>query len=87
MPAGITWDEEFVGEVDRTVKACKVFLFFPIYWLCYSQINGNLGTMAASMRLNGTPNDLIQNLDPIFIIVSALLSLQPWKVIQELYFR
>jgi hypothetical protein len=26
----------------------------------YSQIDGNLGTVAAAMKLNGTPNDLIQ---------------------------
>jgi len=65
----ITWDDEFVGEVSRTFKACKVFLFFPFYWLCYSQIDGNLTTVAAGMQLNGTPNDLIQNLNPISIII------------------
>jgi POT family proton-dependent oligopeptide transporter len=69
LPVKITWDEEFVGEVARTCSACKVFLFFPIFWLCYSQIDGNLGTMAAAMTLDGTPNDLIQNLNPISIIV------------------
>ena len=31
---GMTWDDEFVGEVARTVKACQVFMFFPFYWLC-----------------------------------------------------
>ncbi|KAJ7140087.1 peptide/h+ symporter protein [Mycena crocata] len=69
LPAKITWDDEFVGEVHRTMSACKVFLFFPIFWLCYSQIDGNLGTVAAGMKLNGTPNDLIQNLNPISIII------------------
>jgi len=89
LPAKMTWDEEFVGEVARTLNACNVFLFFPFFWLCefffsvisvispfshriflaYSQIDGNLGTVAASMTLNGTPNDLIQNLNPISIIV------------------
>jgi proton-dependent oligopeptide transporter, POT family len=68
-PAKITWDDEFVGEVARTCSACKVFLFFPFFWLCYSQIDGNLGTMAGSMTLRGTPNDLIQNLNPISIII------------------
>ncbi|KAF9535178.1 peptide/h+ symporter protein [Crepidotus variabilis] len=68
-PAAITWDEEFVGEVARTCNACAVFLFFPFYWLCYSQIDGNLGTVAASMTLHGTPNDLIQNLNPISLII------------------
>jgi POT family proton-dependent oligopeptide transporter len=69
VPSRITWDEEFVGEVSRTVSAVKVFFFFPIYWLCYSQIDGNLGTMAGSMTLRGTPNDLIQNLNPITLII------------------
>ncbi|CAL1711653.1 unnamed protein product [Somion occarium] len=68
-PATVTWDSDFVDEVYRTYKACQVFLFFPFFWLCYSQIDGNLGTMAASMRLNGTPNDLIQNLNPISIVI------------------
>ncbi|PPR08189.1 hypothetical protein CVT24_001572 [Panaeolus cyanescens] len=69
VPASITWDDQFVGEVARTCNACGVFLFFPFFWLCYSQIDGNLGTVAAGMTLNGTPNDLIQNLNPISIIV------------------
>ncbi|KAF8076961.1 peptide/h+ symporter protein [Lyophyllum atratum] len=69
VPAKITWDDEFVGEVGRTLNACTVFLFFPVFWLCYSQIDGNLGTVAAGMTLHGTPNDLIQNLNPISIII------------------
>ncbi|GLB34350.1 putative POT family protein [Lyophyllum shimeji] len=69
VPAKMTWDDEFVGEVGRTLNACTVFLFFPVFWLCYSQIDGNLGTVAAGMTLKGTPNDLIQNLNPISIII------------------
>ncbi|KAJ7592905.1 peptide/h+ symporter protein [Mycena floridula] len=69
IPSRITWDDDFVGEVERTVKACAVFLYFPFFWLCYSQIDGNLGTVAGSMTLNGTPNDLIQNLNPISLII------------------
>ncbi|KAJ7495131.1 hypothetical protein FB451DRAFT_1477669 [Mycena latifolia] len=68
VPGNITWDDESVGEVHRTMVACKVFLFFPIYWLCYSQIDGNLGTVAAGMTLHGSPNDLDKNLDPIAIV-------------------
>lgn len=36
LPAKITWDEQFVGEVSRTVNAVKVFFFFPAYWICKS---------------------------------------------------
>ncbi|KAF9034058.1 peptide/h+ symporter protein [Panaeolus papilionaceus] len=69
LPSKMTWDDTFVAEVARTCNACGVFLFFPFFWLCYSQIDGNLGTVAAGMTLNGTPNDLIQNLNPISIII------------------
>ncbi|KAH6902587.1 peptide transporter PTR2B [Coprinopsis sp. MPI-PUGE-AT-0042] len=69
VPASITWDDTFVAEVSRTISACAVFLFFPFYWLCYSQIDGNLSTTAAGMRLNGAPNDLLQNLNPLSIII------------------
>ncbi|KAJ7866251.1 peptide/h+ symporter protein [Mycena olivaceomarginata] len=86
IPGRITWDDEFVGEMHRTVEACKVFLFFPIYWLYFSQIDGNLGTVVSGMKLNGKlpklnkviwsscasagpPNDLINNLDPISIVI------------------
>ncbi|KAH6903877.1 peptide transporter PTR2B [Coprinopsis sp. MPI-PUGE-AT-0042] len=61
VPASITWDDTF---------RLRSFLFFPFYWLCYSQIDGNLSTTAAGMRLNGAPNDLLQyNLNPLSIII------------------
>jgi POT family proton-dependent oligopeptide transporter len=68
-PGKLLWDDEFVSEVARTVKACAVLIWFPVFWLCYSQIDGNLSTVAAAMQLKGTPNDLIQNLNPITLIV------------------
>lgn len=68
-PRKLLWDDEFVSEVSRTIKACLVLVWFPVFWLCYSQIDGNLSTVAASMQLGGTPNDLIQNLNPITIII------------------
>ncbi|KAF9053598.1 PTR2-domain-containing protein [Hymenopellis radicata] len=67
MPSRITWDDQFVGEVVRTLKACQVFSALPFFYLCYSQIDGNLGTVAAGMRL-----DLLiflRNLNPIVIII------------------
>ncbi|CAG7854898.1 Probable peptide transporter ptr2 AltName: Full=Peptide permease ptr2 [Serendipita indica DSM 11827] len=68
-PKKLLWDDEFVAEVSRTVKACAVLIWFPVFWLCYSQIDGNLSTVAAAMQLKGTPNDLIQNLNPVTLIV------------------
>ena len=46
-PKKMLWDDEFVREVSRTLKACLVFLYFPIFWLAYSQIDGNLATVCS----------------------------------------
>jgi POT family proton-dependent oligopeptide transporter len=65
----LTWDDAFVDEVKRTAKACHIFLFFPLYWIAYNQLTTNLVSMAGTMTLHGTPNDLFQNFDPIALII------------------
>merc|ERR1711939_558222 len=40
-----------------------------LYWLAYGQMTGNLTSQAAVMELNGVPNDIIQNLNPISIVI------------------
>jgi proton-dependent oligopeptide transporter, POT family len=32
------WDDTFIEELRRALVACKVFLFFPLYWLVYNQV-------------------------------------------------
>jgi len=79
MPSKITWDDEFVGEVFRTVHACGVFLFFPLFNLCtslpptsYSQCLSSLLlyrllSNRRKLRNNGRRNDITRNtqrLDP-----------------------
>ncbi|KIW08204.1 uncharacterized protein PV09_01134 [Verruconis gallopava] len=68
-PAWMTYDDAWVDEVRRGLKACKVFLFLPIFFLAYNQINNNLTSQAATMNLHGAPNDLITNLNPISIVI------------------
>lgn len=63
------WTDSFVEELKSGLKACKVFLFFPIYWLCYNQIVGNLISQAAQMNTGGLPNDIVNNIDPITLII------------------
>jgi len=65
----ITWDDVFVDEVKRTLRACQIFVFYPLYWISYNQITTNLISQAATMKLNGTPNDLVQNFDAIALII------------------
>lgn len=68
-PAWMTFDDAWVDEIRRGLSACAVFTFLPIYWLSYGQMTNNLVTQAATMKLNGLPNDLVQNLDPIALLV------------------
>lgn len=34
-PAWMTFDDAWVDEVRRGIMACKVFLWYPVYWLAY----------------------------------------------------
>ena len=47
----------FSGSVSGQVLSTSSLL---TYMSGYSQVDGNLGMVAAGMKLNGAPNDLIQ---------------------------
>jgi POT family proton-dependent oligopeptide transporter len=68
-PAWMTYDDAWVDEVRRGLMACKVFLFLPIFFLSYNQMTGNLTIQAGTMERHGVPNDIIQNLNPISIVI------------------
>lgn len=65
----VPWNDTFVEEVKRALVGCKVFTIYPIYWVCYGQFSNNFVTQAGQMAGHGIPNDLMQNFDPIAIIV------------------
>ncbi|KAI8972468.1 POT family-domain-containing protein [Pilobolus umbonatus] len=65
----VTWDDVFVDELRRTFKACVVFCWFPIYWLCYSQMTNNLVSMVATMHTGSVPNDIMQNINPLALVI------------------
>ncbi|RMZ83202.1 hypothetical protein DV738_g1307, partial [Chaetothyriales sp. CBS 135597] len=68
-PSWMTYDDQWVAEVRRGLKACAVFCYMPLYWLAYGQMTNNLTSQAATMELHGAPNDIIQNLNPISIVI------------------
>jgi len=68
-PAWMTYDDAWVDEVKRGLMACKVFLFLPIFFLAYNQMTGNLTIQAGTMILGSVPNDILQNLNPISIVI------------------
>lgn len=68
-PAELRWDDHFVDEVKRALVACQVFCFYPVYWVVYNNFSNNFVTQAGQMAGHGIPNDLMQNFDPISIII------------------
>lgn len=64
-----TWDDTFVDEMRRTWNAVKVFVFFPLFWVPYNQMQNNIVSQAGTMSTHGVPNDILINIDPIAIIV------------------
>lgn len=68
-PKWMTFDDAWVDEVKRGVVACKVFVWYPLYFLAYNQMLNNLVSQASTMNLGSTPNDIVAKLNPIFIII------------------
>lgn len=64
-----TWDDIFIDELRRTFKACVVFCWYPIYWLCYSQMTNNMVSMTATMQTGSVPNDIMQNINPLTLVI------------------
>lgn len=62
-------DDSWVEQVARGLNACKVFFWMPLYWLAYNQTTANLTSQAATMDLDGVPNDLINSLNPITLVI------------------
>ncbi|KAK5112902.1 hypothetical protein LTR62_003724 [Meristemomyces frigidus] len=69
MTKQVPWSDHFVDELVRALRACKVFCFYPVFWVCYGQFSSNFVSQASQMNGHGMPNDLMQNFDPISIIV------------------
>ncbi|RMZ67426.1 Major facilitator superfamily domain general substrate transporter [Pyrenophora seminiperda CCB06] len=62
-------DDVWIDQVARGFNACKVFFWMPLYWLAYNQMVNNLTSQSATLQLNGVPNDLINNLNPLTLVL------------------
>ncbi|KAF7725206.1 peptide transporter ptr2 [Apophysomyces ossiformis] len=63
------WTDEFVDELRQAIMACRIFIPLSIYWVCYNQLSNNLLSQAACMDRHGVPNDIMNNFDPIALII------------------
>ncbi|KDN44259.1 putative PTR2-Di-and tripeptide permease [Tilletiaria anomala UBC 951] len=65
-PKWMTFDDQWVMEVRRGFKACAVFGLYPLYWLCYNQIN----SASQSMMRNALRSSVLSLiLLPLFCIM------------------
>ncbi|KAF2473563.1 PTR2-domain-containing protein [Lindgomyces ingoldianus] len=68
-PKWMQFDDAWVDQVARGLRACSCFTWIPLYWLAYNQMNNNLTSQAATLTRNGVPNDVITNLNPISLVI------------------
>ncbi|KAG2418128.1 hypothetical protein HFD88_001229 [Aspergillus terreus] len=61
----VPWTDTFIDELKSGLLACRVFLLFPLHWLCLNQTFNNLISQAGQMVNSGVPNDTIKSLNPI----------------------
>ncbi|KAG5416837.1 PTR2 [Candida metapsilosis] len=65
----ITWTDQHVLDVKQTLDACKLFVYYIFYNLADSGLGSVETSLAGAMNLNGVPNDLFSNFNPLAIIV------------------
>ncbi|CAI7621333.1 unnamed protein product [Penicillium glandicola] len=64
----VSWTDTAVVKVAKTMEACDIFWFFPIYNLNDGGIGSVATNQGASMVTNGAPNDVLNNFNPLTII-------------------
>lgn len=67
----VVWDDLFVEEIKQSLQACGIFFLIPIFLLSDGGIGAMENTQSAAMRLDGAPNDLLNNFNSLAIIVAT----------------
>ncbi|KAI9479898.1 peptide transporter ptr2 [Coemansia sp. RSA 989] len=65
----VGWTDKFVDELRTALRSCKVMAIYPLFWLCYNQMSNNMVSQAGQMNTGSVPNDIMQNIDPLCIII------------------
>lgn len=55
----ISWTDKDVEDVRRTLAACAIFLYFPIYVLNDGGVGSVSASQASTLTINGAPNYLL----------------------------
>ena len=65
----VSWTPNFVGEIRRGLKACRIILCFIVFYLCLNQVINNIISQSGEMETSGLSNDTIQSLNPLACII------------------
>ncbi|KAI5954832.1 hypothetical protein KGF57_003856 [Candida theae] len=65
----INWTDQHVLDVKQTFDACKLFFYYIFFNLADNGLGSVETSLAGAMNLNGVPNDLFNNFNPLAIIV------------------
>ena len=63
------WDDAFAADLYTALQACKIFAFYPFFWLAFAQMVTNLVSQAGTMQTHGIPNDVLMALNPICVLI------------------
>lgn len=63
------YDDQFVDDVRRTFQACGIFIFQPIFQINDGGLGAAANALTAGMDTNGVPNDLLDNLNSVSIVL------------------
>lgn len=71
------YDDRFVDDVRRTFQACGIFLFQPIFQINDGGLGAAANALTAGMQTDGLPNDLLDNLNAVSIVLCECLAPPP----------
>ncbi|CZR50253.1 probable peptide transporter PTR2 [Phialocephala subalpina] len=72
-PIDVPWNDAFVDDVKRAFQATGIFCFFPIQSINDNGLGGAESALTTMLTTNGVPNDVINNINSLSIIVGAPL--------------
>ncbi|KAH7400404.1 peptide transporter-like protein [Cadophora sp. MPI-SDFR-AT-0126] len=70
-PIDVPWNDVFVDDVKRAFQATGMFMFFPIQSITDNGLGGSQSALTTMLKTNGVPNDVINNINPFAIIITA----------------
>lgn len=65
----ITWNDQWILDVKQTLHSCKIFIYYIVFNLCNGGFTSVETSLIGAMKLDGVPNDLFNNFNPLTIIV------------------